>query len=83
MDNHDSKVKVLAKARNILPCFTVKESVWGVTIGNWLLSVCSTKAFFLILVNVVVLLLGIFVDTSVIQLIMIPILWPVAQRRGI
>ena len=31
----------------------------------------------------VVLLLGMFIDTSVIQLVMIPILWPVAQQLGI
>jgi len=31
MDNHDSRVKSLVKAMNILSCFTVKEPVWGVT----------------------------------------------------
>ena len=31
MDNHEPKVKSLAKAMNILSCFTVKEPVWGVT----------------------------------------------------
>lgn len=31
MENHDPKVKSLAKAMDILSCFTVKEPVWGVT----------------------------------------------------
>lgn len=31
MDNQEPKVKSLAKAMNILACFTVKEPVWGVT----------------------------------------------------
>lgn len=31
MDNHEPKVKSLAKAMNILSCFTVKEPIWGVT----------------------------------------------------
>ena len=31
MENHDSKVKSLVKAMNILSCFTVKEPIWGVT----------------------------------------------------
>ena len=32
------------------------------------------------MVNIIILVLGMFVDTSVIQLVMIPILWPVAQQ---
>ena len=33
--------------------------------------------------NLIILVLGMFVDTSVIQLVMIPILWPVAQALDI
>ena len=39
----------------------------------------DSKYVFLIVVNLIILALGMFVDTSVIQLVMIPILWPVAQ----
>ena len=35
------------------------------------------------MVNIIILVLGMFVDTSVIQLVMIPILWPVAQVLGV
>ena len=75
-------VTIMIGAASAISFIFAKEGL-GVTIGNWLLSICSTKVSFLILVNVVVLLLGMFVDTSVIQLIMIPILWPVAQQLGI
>lgn len=75
-------VTIMIGAAATISFIFAKEGL-GVTIGNWLLSICSTKISFLILVNVVVLLLGMFVDTSVIQLIMIPILWPVAQQLGI
>lgn len=75
-------VTIMIGAAATISFIFAKEGL-GVTIGNWLLSICSSKVSFLILVNVVVLLLGMFVDTSVIQLIMIPILWPVAQRLGI
>lgn len=51
--------------------------------GNWLLTVTGNKYIFLLLVNLIILVLGMFVDTSVIQLVMIPILWPVAQALDI
>lgn len=75
-------VTIMIGAASAISFIFAKEGL-GVTIGNWLLSICSTKVSFLILVNIVVLFLGMFVDTSVIQLIMIPILWPVAQQLGI
>jgi tripartite ATP-independent transporter DctM subunit len=75
-------VTIMIGAASAISFIFAKEGL-GVTIGNWLLSSCSTKVSFLILVNIVVLFLGMFVDTSVIQLIMIPILWPVAQQLGI
>ena len=43
-------------------------------------SFTDSKYVFLIMVNIIILVLGMFVDTSVIQLVMIPILWPVAQQ---
>ncbi|MPN00338.1 C4-dicarboxylate TRAP transporter large permease protein DctM [bioreactor metagenome] len=52
-------------------------------IGNWLLGITDNKYLFLLMVNLIILILGMFVDTSVIQLVMIPILWPVAQVLGI
>lgn len=75
-------VTIMIGAASAISFIFAKEGL-GVTIGNWLLQVAGNKYSFLILVNVVVLLLGMFVDTSVIQLIMIPILWPVAQQLGI
>ena len=59
-----------------------KEQI-GTILGNWLLSVADDKVTFLILVNIIILVLGMFVDTSVIQLVMIPILWPVAAQLGV
>ena len=75
-------VTIMIGAAATISFIFAKEGL-GVTIGNWLLSICANKYSFLILTNIVVLLLGMFVDTSVIQLIMIPILWPVAQQLGI
>jgi len=59
-----------------------KEQI-GTMIGNWLLGITDNKYLFLLMVNIIILVLGMFVDTSVIQLVMIPILWPVAQVLGV
>ena len=75
-------VTIMIGAASAISFIFAKEGL-GVSIGEFILSICDTKVSFLILVNVVVLLLGMFIDTSVIQLVMIPILWPVAQQLGI
>lgn len=75
-------VTIMIGAASAISFIFAKEGL-GVTIGNWLLTLCSNQWTFLLLTNVVVLILGMFIDTSVIQLVMIPILWPVAQQLGI
>lgn len=55
----------------------------GVTFANLILSLTTNKYTFLLLVNLLLLFLGMFVDTNVIMLIMLPILWPVANQLGI
>ena len=75
-------VTIMIGAASAISFIFAKEGL-GVTIGNWLLTLCHGQWSFLILTNVVVLILGMFIDTSVIQLVMIPILWPVAQQLGI
>ena len=75
-------VTIMIGAASAISFIFAKEGL-GVTIGNWLLTLCHSQWSFLLLTNVVVLILGMFIDTSVIQLVMIPILWPVAQQLGI
>jgi tripartite ATP-independent transporter DctM subunit len=52
-------------------------------LGAWIVGLSSNKYFFLFLTNVVILILGMFIDTSTIQLIFVPILIPVAKILGI
>ena len=80
--NGTGGVTIMIGAASAISFIFAKEGL-GVTIGNWLLTLCHSQWSFLILTNVVVLILGMFIDTSVIQLVMIPILWPVAQQLGI
>lgn len=50
---------------------------------NLLLSVSGNKYVFLIIVNVIFLIAGCFVDANSAMYIFIPIMWPVAQQLGI
>lgn len=75
-------VSIMVGAASAISFIFAKEQI-GTILGNWLLSITDNKYVFLIMVNVIILVLGMFVDTSVIQLVMIPILWPVANTLGI
>lgn len=75
-------VSIMVGAASAISFIFAKEQI-GTMLGNWLLSITDNKYLFLLLVNIIILVLGMFVDTSVIQLVMIPILWPVAQQLGI
>jgi len=71
--------KAMAMVLGYYAVFTPLSTI----LGNWLLSVTANKYVFLFAVNIIILILGCLVDTSVIQLVMIPILWPVAEAMGI
>ncbi|MEA4942380.1 MAG: TRAP transporter large permease [Oscillibacter sp.] len=75
-------VSIMVGAASAISFIFAKEQI-GAMIGNWLLGITDNKYLFLLMVNLIILILGMFVDTSVIQLVMIPILWPVAQVLGI
>lgn len=75
-------VSIMVGAASAISFIFAKEQI-GVLLGNWITSFTDNKYVFLIMVNIIILLLGMFVDTSVIQLVMIPILWPVAQLYDI
>ena len=75
-------VSIMVGAASAISFIFAKEQI-GTILGSWLLTVTGNKYVFLLLVNIIILVLGMFVDTSVIQLVMIPILWPVAQALDI
>lgn len=75
-------VSIMIGAASAISFIFAKEQI-GVRLGQWIMGVTDSKIVFLLMVNVIILVLGMFVDTSVIQLVMIPILWPVAQQFGV
>ena len=51
--------------------------------GNFLLTFADTPVKFLLLTNIVLFILGMLVDSAVLQLVLLPILVPIAQQLGI
>ena len=51
--------------------------------GELILSFAATKVSFLIFVNIVLFILGMLLDSAVLQLVLLPILCPIAQSFGI
>ncbi|MEG1396548.1 MAG: TRAP transporter large permease [Oscillospiraceae bacterium] len=75
-------VSIMVGAASAISFIFAKEEI-GTLVSNLLLNITDNPYVFLLMVNIIILILGMFVDTSVIQLVMIPILWPVAQALGI
>ncbi|GHV62058.1 C4-dicarboxylate ABC transporter permease [Spirochaetia bacterium] len=73
---------IMIGAAAIISYIVAREQVAS-NLGAWIISISESKYFFLFLTNVVILVLGMFIDTSTIQLIFIPILIPVAKAMGI
>ncbi len=51
--------------------------------AEWFLSVSSSKWVFLLLFNILILILGTFMETNAIVLILTPVFFPIAQKYGI
>jgi tripartite ATP-independent transporter DctM subunit len=73
---------IMIGAASIISYIVAREQIAS-NLGNWIIGISDNKYFFLFLVNVVILILGMFIDTSTIQLIFVPILIPVARTLGI
>lgn len=59
-----------------------KEQI-GTNLGNFVVSLTDNKYLFLFIINLVFLLLGMFIDTNVIQMVFVPIVLPLATLLGI
>jgi len=73
---------IMIGAAAIISYIVAREQIAS-ALGNWIIGISGSKYFFLLLVNIVILILGCFIDTSTIQLIFVPILIPVAKILGI
>lgn len=73
---------VMIGAATTISYIVAKEQV-ATTVATWITGLTDNKYIFLLIVNVAILILGMFIDTSVIQVVFIPILLPIAKAFGI
>jgi tripartite ATP-independent transporter DctM subunit len=75
-------VSITVGAAMVFSYVMAREQV-AVRLGAWIISLTENKYFFLLIVNVVILIMGMFFDTNIIQLIFVPMLIPVARTLGV
>jgi tripartite ATP-independent transporter DctM subunit len=73
---------LMVGAATVISYIVAREQI-AMNLGNWVISISHNKYFFLFLVNVVILILGMFIDTNTIQLVFVPIMIPVARALGV
>ena len=73
---------IMIGAATTISYIVAKEQV-AATVATWITGFTDNKYVFLLIVNVAILILGMFIDTSVIQVVFIPILLPIAKAFGI
>ncbi len=75
-------VSLMIGAATTISYIVAKEQI-AVQLGEYIYGITDNKYVFLIIVNIAILILGMFIDTSVIQVVFIPIILPIAQMFGI
>jgi tripartite ATP-independent transporter DctM subunit len=73
---------IMIGAAAIISYIVARENIAN-DVGAWIIGISDNKYFFLLLVNVVILILGMFMDTNTIQLVFVPIMIPVAAALGV
>ncbi len=73
---------IMIGAATTISYIVAKEQV-ATTVATWITGFTDNKYLFLLIVNIAILILGMFIDTSVIQVVFIPILLPIAKAFGI
>ena len=73
---------IMIGAATTISYIVAKEQV-AATVANWITGFTDNKYIFLLIVNIAILILGMFIDTSVIQVVFIPILLPIAKAFNI
>jgi tripartite ATP-independent transporter DctM subunit len=75
-------VSLMIGAASVISYIVAREQIAN-NLGNFIIGLNLGKVGFLIIVNIIILFLGMFMDTSTIQLVFVPILIPVAAALGI
>lgn len=75
-------VSLMVGAAAVISFIVAREQV-ATDLGALVMQYVDNKYVFLLIVNVIILILGMFIDTSTIQLVFVPIMIPMARMFGI
>lgn len=75
-------VSLMIGAAAVISYIVAREQIAS-NLAAFVLSVTHSKYAFLMIVNILILILGMFIDTSTIQLVFVPILIPMAKALGV
>ena len=75
-------VSLMVGAASVISYIVAREQI-AAQLGDLVLGMTSNPYVFLLIVNVIILILGMFIDTSTIQLVFVPIMIPIAKALGI
>jgi tripartite ATP-independent transporter DctM subunit len=73
---------IMIGAATVFSYIVAREQI-AASLGAWIIEITNNKYLFLFLVNIVILILGMFIDTGTIQLVFVPIMIPVAKALGV
>ena len=75
-------VSLMVGAAAVISYIVAREQI-ATDLGALVMQFVDNKYVFLLIVNVIILILGMFIDTSTIQLVFVPIMIPMARMFGI
>ncbi|HAS72670.1 MAG TPA: permease [Clostridiales bacterium UBA8960] len=75
-------VSLMVGAAAVISYIVAREQI-ATDLGALVMQFVDNKYVFLLIVNVIILILGMFIDTSTLQLVFVPIMIPMARMFGI
>ena len=75
-------ISIMIGAAGVISYVFAREQI-AINLAAWIVSLTSSKWSFLLLTNVVLLVVGLAIDTTIVLLILVPILLPAAMALGV
>ena len=75
-------ITVMTAASVVMSYMVAKEGI-SAAIANWVLSITDNKYILLFIISVVFLVLGMFLDVSVLQYVFVPLILPIISELGV
>lgn len=75
-------ISIMVAAASVISYIVAREQI-AVGLANFVLGITNSQFVFLTVSSLIIIILGMFVDTSVIQFVFIPMLLPLASSLGV